>query len=179
MKKFLGILVLVFLLNGCDDGDVTVNIIDFDGSAVGACGLLAYKLTENRALIIKLPGEQDDLSAFTNAFANDATPADTPTTLDIPGEATVTYRAYNGNISSDVLCSNPPPISPIAVEEWTATAGSIEITTTQINNAPNAETGQVTISKYQHSIVLKNMKYLKPDGTNQEEPFRALGNYST
>ena len=48
-------MILVFLLHGCDDGDVTVDSITFDEVDAQSCELLVYKLTENQAMIIKLP----------------------------------------------------------------------------------------------------------------------------
>jgi len=38
MKKFLGLLVVLLLLNGCDDGKLTVSSINFDAVAASSCG---------------------------------------------------------------------------------------------------------------------------------------------
>lgn len=172
MKKFLGLLFLVFLLQGCDDGDASVDAITFDEVDAQSCELLVYKLTENQAMIIKLP----DAS---NAFLNEPTLAGAPRTKSIGVDINVTFRTYSGPVTDDVICASPPPIAPIATAEWIATAGTVEITTSAVYTEPDSETGQVKISKYRHAIVFRNIKFAKPDGTDQSYSEYNFGNFFT
>jgi len=172
MKKFLGLLFLVCLLNGCDDGDATVDAITFNEVDAKSCNLLVYKVTENQAMIIKLPQN-------TNAFLNDPTPTGQPRVKSIGVDINVTFRTYSGPITDDVICASPPPISPIATTEWIATAGTVEITTSAVYTDPDTETGQQKITRYRHAVVFKNIKFAKPDGTDQSYSDYNFGNFFT
>ncbi|SCY79209.1 hypothetical protein [Flavobacterium caeni] len=172
MKKFFGLLILVGLLASCDDGDVTVDTITFDDVDAKTCGLLVYKLTENQAMIITLPSGSD-------AFVNEPTAAGNPRTKTIGGGINVTFRTYSGTVTDPVLCTTPAPISPIATTEWLATAGTVEITTTPVYSEPNPETGQIRLNRYRHAVVFRNIKFAKPDGTDQSYSEYVFGNYFT
>lgn len=167
MKKFFGLLLLVFLMNGCDDGDVTVDTITFDEVDALTCNLLVYKITGNQAMIIKLP----DVSAFVNESGS--------RTRTIGGDINVTYRAYSATATADAICASPPPIAPIATTEWLATAGIVEITTVPVYTAADPVTGQQKISDYRHSIIFRNIKFAKPDGTDQSYSEYVFGNFFT
>jgi hypothetical protein len=171
MKKFFGLLFLVFLLNGCDDGDVTVDSITFDEVDALTCNLLVYKITENQAMIIKLPENS-------NAFSNEPT-SGLPRIKTIGSDINVTYRIYSGTVTADAICASPPPIAPIATTEWIATAGTVEITTIPVYAEADPETGQQKISKYRHAIVFRNIKFAKPDGTDQSYDPYVFGNFYT
>ena len=170
MKKFLGILVCLIALNGCDDGDLTVENIDFASITTNSCGETIYKLNGNEAMYIKIPTSR-------NAFANEITPTDAPIVIPIGGDVSVTYRAYNGAPSAANICATPGPISPIATEEWTASSGNIEISAIAVYST-NETTGATTISRYVHNIVFKNIVFQKPSGTQIYESF-AFGEYIT
>jgi hypothetical protein len=170
MKNILGLLFLLLLLNGCDDGDLTVENIDFASVTTNSCGETIYKLNGNEAMYIKIPTSR-------NAFPNEITPTDTPIVIPIGGDVSVTYRAYDGAPSAANICATPGPISPIATEEWTATAGTIEISAIAVYSTDET-TGATTISRYVHNIVFKNIVFQKPSGTQIYESF-TFGEYST
>lgn len=159
------------MLNGCDDGDLTIETIDFTNVQAGSCGETIYKLNGNEVLYIKIPESL-------NAFPNNVTPLDTPTTIAIGGTVSVTYRAYNGAVTAANLCNTPAPISPIATEEWIATSGTIQIATIAVYSSPDTTTGATKILKYIHNIVFKNIVFSKPSGTQVYETF-PFGEYST
>lgn len=171
MKKFLGILFLALLLNGCDDGDATVEQISFDESNIVSCPYnknLIFKITENRVMIVNLTSSE---TTFENNPGSRS--------VAIGSGAAVTYRVYSGALNSETLCNNPAPITPVAILEWPATRGTMEVTTTIIPNEPNTETGQVTIKQYRHAVVLRNLELTKSDGTTQVLGDYPLGNYIT
>lgn len=171
MKRILGLLVLMLFLNGCDDGDLTIETINFDDVQAASCGDIIYKLNGNEALYIKIPESA-------NAFSNNVTPTDAPTTIAIGGEVSVTYRAYNGTVTVANLCNTPAPISPVATEEWVASAGTIEIATIAVYSTPDEITGATKILKYIHNIVFKNIVFNKPSGVQVYETF-SFGEYQT
>lgn len=173
MRKFLGLLALIFLLNGCDDGDITVETINFDDVESLTCGdFLIYKLNGNEALIIKL--------ADNALFQSEPTPINTTRKAIIGSDGvSMVYRLYNSPATIAGICASPPPISPVAILEWTATNGTIEVSTTPIYGAPNAETGQSKITKYRHAIIIRGLRFAKPDGTDQFYPSFTFGNYLT
>jgi hypothetical protein len=171
MKRILGLLVLILTLNGCDDGELTIENINFEDVQASSCGETIYKLNGNEALYIKIPESL-------NAFSNNVTPVDTPTTITIGGSVSVTYRAYNGTVTVANLCNTPAPISPNATEEWIATSGTIEIATIAVYSTPNTTTGATKILKYIHNIVFKNIVFSKPSGTQVYESF-PFGEYQT
>lgn len=171
MRKLFGLLVLVGLL-GCDDGDATVDAITFDEVDAKACGQLVYKITENQAMILTLP-------VGSAAFTNEPTPAGTPRTIPVGAGISVTFRTYSGTITDPVLCSIPAPIAPIATSEWLATAGTVEITTTPVYETPDPLTGQIKIARYRHAVIFRNIKFAKPDGTDQSYSEYVFGNYFT
>jgi hypothetical protein len=171
MKRILGLLVLMLFLNGCDDGDLTIETISFENVQASSCGEIIYKLNGNEALYIKIPESA-------NAFSNNVTPVGAPTTISIGGQVSVTYRAYNGTVTVANLCNTPAPISPVATEEWIATAGTIEIATIAVYSTPDAITGASKILKYIHNIVFKNIVFNKPSGTQVYETF-PFGEFQT
>jgi len=174
MKKFLGLLVFIVLLNGCDDGDVTVQTINFDDVNAASCngGELIYKLKGNEALFMKIP-------AALNAFENIISAANTPKVFHIGGEIIVRYRAYSGTVAANNICPvEIPPISPIATIEWIATAGDIEVTTTAVYSDPDALTGRIKLEKYNHNIVIKNLRFATNNGIVLYDKF-IFGDYTT
>ncbi len=172
MKKILQLLILVLLLNGCDDGDVAVETINFDDITANSCGEIIYKLKEEESLFMNIPASK-------NAFANDETGAGIPNKIQIGGDVSVKYRFYDGKVSVDNICMIAGPITPVAIEEWVATSGTIEITTTARYSNPDATTGQNKIIKYNHYIVFKNIVFAKPDGTDIKYETFVFGDYLT
>jgi hypothetical protein len=172
MKKYLGLLAFLILLNGCDDGDLTVEAINFTNVTAGSCGEIIYKINGTEALFIKIP-------ATLEPFKNELTSVGSPRPFAIGGDIVVRYRGYNGPVSAENICPNViQPITPVATVEWIATAGTIEITTTPIYSAPDAVTGRVTLEKYNHNIVIRGLKFSKPDGEQFYDVF-TFGDYTT
>ena len=172
MKKILGLLALILMINSCDDGDVTIQNITFEDVASSSnCNDLVYKIKGNEALIIKI------VNGATLAYPNVVTPVGVPTSIPISGTTQVIYRNYNGAPTANNFCSSPPPANPSVTEEWNATGGTIEITTTAVKST-NTTTNATTITGYNHYIVLKNVTFEKPTGTQVYDKF-IFGNYVT
>jgi hypothetical protein len=174
MKRLLGLLVCMVILNGCDDGDLTIDSFDFSNETAQRCDNKIYKLTDTEALIIEIPYDQ--------AFINDPTPEGEPITFAISSTINrVVYRSFNGTVASLNICGTIPPAAPNVTQEWTATSGNIEITTIAVKTA-NTETGfegGQNIGNYRHTITFRNINFLKPDGSNQLYETLVFGTYDT
>ncbi len=173
MKKFLGFLVFILLLNGCDDGNFVTEKINLEAALVKTCdAAFFYKTKGNEAMFFKI-------NTITNYFTNEITPENEPKIITIPSQASLTYRIYDGDVTAASICDSPAPLTPNPTLEWVATSGRIEITTTIIYKAADPLTGAVLIDKYNHNIVLKDVTFLKPDGTNQFYETFTFGDYTT
>ena len=170
MKKIITLLTLLILITACDDGNVKVQSINFDAVPASSCGNIIYKLNSNEALILQI-------TENTNAFANVPTATNAPVEYQINGYNHVVYRFYNGAVTSATICGSIPPATPAVTEEWVATAGTIQITTSA-NKTTNTTTNGTRITGYNHYIVLKNVTFSKPVGQQVYESF-VFGNYTT
>ncbi len=78
MKKYASLLLFALLLNGCDDGDLTVETIDFKDIVATTCdpttNTLIYKLKPQESLLLQMPP---------NSLKNDATVDGKPLIYDI------------------------------------------------------------------------------------------------
>jgi hypothetical protein len=172
MKKIIGLFSLLLVLNGCDDGDLTVETIDFTDVTAVKCNLndLIYKLKGNEILALEIPASQ-------NAFINEPTIAGTPRIIALSTTNRVVYRSYNGTAAADNICATVPASTPIVTEEWTAISGNVQITTTPVY-ITDPITNATKISKYNHYIVFKDITFNKPNGNQLYETF-VFGNYQT
>jgi len=169
MKKILLSLVAITLLNSCNDGDLTIDTINFDNAAAQECTLnnVVYKINGNQILLIEIP-----LSSlpYENKVGVKSFPINTTNR--------VLYRGYNNSVTGASICATIPPATPAVIEEWIAIAGTINISTTAIYNTPNPTTGAIKISKYRHSITFNNITFAKPSGNQVYETF-VFGDFDT
>lgn len=171
MKRVISLLVLVLLINACDDGNLIQETISFDDVSVQSCSTndILYKINSQESLILQIP--------FTS-FTNEPTDTGSPTLINIDDSTyRVLYRSYNAAITSDNICNIIPPATPIVNEQWTASSGVIQITTTAVKTT-NTTTNSTTITGYNHNIVFKNISFTKPNGTQVYETF-SFGDYVT
>ena len=156
MKKLLGLLAIFLMFNSCDDGELTVDNVDFGDAAVVSCGTkgLYYKLNGNEVLILEIPVDQ-------NAFSN----VEGTRTYPINSANKVLYRIYNGTVGRDNVCATIQPGTPQVTEEWFATSGIISIFTSVKLSNPDPKTGAIKISGYNHEITFENIVYAKSDGS--------------
>ncbi|TRX03442.1 hypothetical protein [Flavobacterium gawalongense] len=170
MKRLLGLLVFTLLLNGCDDGDLTLETISFEDATTESCTTknIIYKLKDKESLLLEIPE---------NSFKNEPSLADTPTIIDISATNRVVYRFYDGTVSSSTICESIPPATPIVTDQWTATDGKIQIFTTAVKTT-NTTDNSTKITGYNHNIVFKNITFAKSSGTQVYETF-AFGDYVT
>jgi len=172
MKKILG-LGLLAALTACDDGDIKVQSIDFSEVQASSCGNIVYKIRGNEALFFEVGSAE-------TAFPNDQTPDGQPIVLPVDTSNRIFYRSYNGTVESANLCETVQPATPVVTEEWTASGGTIEITSVAVKTA-NADpdfAGGEKIGKYRHTVVFRNITLQTPGGTQVEEEM-PFGDYFT
>lgn len=171
MKRVASLLFFMLLLNGCDDGDLILETIDFEDAVTQSCSdnNILYKLKESEALLLEIPKTE---------FVNEQTDPSDPIVIDIDNSTyRVVYRFYNGTVAADNICNTIPPATPYVTDQWTATSGKIEITTTT-KTIPGTIAGSTVITGYNHRIVFKNITFDKGNGTQVHETM-AFGDYIT
>ena len=172
MKKYASLLLFAFLLNGCDDGNVTVDTIDFTTVTAQSCtdtNELIYKLKSQESLLLQMP---------TKTLKNDPTDVDKPAIFNINDNTfRLVYRSYDGKVETTNICSLIPPTTPNVIQQWNASEGTIEITTTATYTS-NETLGSTSISGYNHNIVIKNVTY-PVSGINVTEPIITFGDFKT
>ncbi|THD66527.1 hypothetical protein E7Z59_12080 [Robertkochia marina] len=126
MKRFLTFLAALSLA-ACDDGDLTLERLNFDDTVVETpCGeLLLYKIGSSReeSLMIELQGESAEIF---NTLPADGQPREY--TINNSGVKAL-YRIFDGEVNRNYFCNEIPPIAPLVIEEWFATGGTVEIAT--------------------------------------------------
>ncbi len=148
MKKVLSLLLVG--LAGCSSGDLEIETIDFNAASPQFCGTLTpeteilFKIDNSEALILQLgPG----------LLQNQDSGGEIQST--IPGSSQLTYRIFDGNVSSSYFCSALPPATPVVLEEIEAEAGSVLITT--IRDASDT-------TQFEHEIRLAGVSFVNSQG---------------
>lgn len=174
MKKIHGLLSVALFFVSCDDGDLAVtDAIRYDAPTLVKCNLnnILYKLNGDQALILEI---SDVATAFKNKVETKKL-----ITIDNTSNKLI-FRSYNGEVKATNICATTPEFYPTPKEEWIAQSGVIEIKTIAIKSDPNTTTNATRITLYRHSIILRNISWLKPDGSIQlENSDRLFGVYQT
>lgn len=172
MKRVISLLVFVLFLNSCDDGDLTLENIDFDSiTTIQSCSNnnILFKLKEKESLLLEMPKTE---------FENNPTVPGSPKLIDIDNSShRVIYRFYDGTVSTDNICSTIPPAKPVVTDQWTALSGKIQIITTAIKTTNTAD-NSTRITGYNHNITFKNITFSRTGGEQVYETF-AFGDYTT
>lgn len=170
MKKVVGLLFFLFVLNSCDDGNLVQEDITFENTATQSCSTnnIIYKLKDKEALILEIPE---------SSFINEPTLEGSPRIINISSTNRVVYRLYNGAVSANNICETIPPATPIVTDQWNATNGTLQIITSAVKKT-DAATGRTTITGYNHNVVFKNITFAKNNGTQVYETF-PFGDYVT
>ena len=114
MKK-LGLLVLLVLIGSCDDGDFNVPSFNFDDVSINDCGnLVLHKINSSgtEALILKLNQDNTDNIFFKTAVV------DQTLSVSESGQNSMSYRIFDGKVTSSYFCQDIPVTTPIVTSEW-------------------------------------------------------------
>lgn len=165
MKKFLTFLLCLALCS-CDDGDLTIETIDFDDIAIDYCDTtvststtLFFKINGNEVLILTLAS---------GTLKNVASEGEVE--YPISSSTTLTYRDFSDDVSSNYFCDLIPPTEPTVVEEIEAESGSVLITTTAVVD------GETTT--FEHTIRLSGITFINASN-NQRITDLSINDFGT
>lgn len=171
MKKIFVLIAMVFTFSACDDGDITLESFNFTNQQIQKCSdinkTFLFKINDNELLLLDItatPYTYD--SAFTTFPYTKNYSIDLSTTK-------VLYRLYNESASNSTICSTIAPASPAVVNEWNATGGTLEVTTTQ-----RFDTDGTTLLGYTHSMRLVNINFANSTNSFSFQEY-FFGNYQT
>lgn len=150
MKKVV-LLVLLSISLSCDDGDLTIETIDFDDASIMFCESsttidsdLFFKLNSTESLILKLQS-----GVLKNEVSEDTIVS------SVPSQSQITYRTFSGTISKDYFCDDIPPLDPVVLQELEAEGGSVKIFTTQ---------SETDTTVFEHNIRLSAISLVNEKG---------------
>lgn len=145
MKTIWTLLISVFLLTACDDGDIIVEKFKFETASIQKCtsSNTLYKVNDNETLIF---------STSEINFPNEEKTA----TIAINSSNSVTYKRFSESVQASSICDTP---TQTLLETWSAIGGNIEIKSTAIYDAVIP----TKIIAYNHAITFKNIVFQAPD----------------
>ncbi len=145
------------MYNSCDDGDITLESFNFSSQQIQKCSgdnkTFLYKINDDELLLLDITAEPYTYDATYTTFPYTKSYAIDNNTVSI------IYRLYSSTVASATLCDNIAPASPVVTNEWNATGGTIDVTTTQ-----NFDTDGTTLLGYTYSFKLINVNF--SNGTN-------------
>jgi len=169
MKKLVLVLVLLGFMS-CDDGDLTVETLDFDSATISSCTTspgveLLFKINDVDALILELPS---------TLLINTVTEIDTPRTAAFTAaNANAYYRSFNTSITSSYFCDAIPPAGVSVSLEYEASSGTIEVITVAVDSDEDG-----VADSYEHTITLLNVVFDNDGESIIDENFE-FGTFTT
>ncbi len=150
MKRFL-LLFLIISLNSCNDGELQIEVIDFDDVSIQFCetetttsSTIFFKTSDSEALILELQSGLLKNEASTDTIRS-----------AVPAQSKVIYRFFNETVNKDYFCADIPPVTPSVIDEVLAEAGEVLITTVQ---------SETDTTLYEHSLILKDITLVNDQG---------------
>jgi hypothetical protein len=139
------------VLNACSDGDLEIDVIDFDSTALQFCetqttvnSTVFFKINDDEALILELQSGVLQNQASTDTIRS-----------TIPSQSNLIYRFFDDGVSKNYFCDDIPPATPSVVEEILAEAGEVLITT--IRSATDT-------TLYEHTLKLSGITLVNGKG---------------
>ena len=150
MKKVF-LLFTFLILFACSDGDLDIEVIDFDSTALQFCesqttinSTVFFKINDTEALILELQ---------TGLLQNQVTTDTIRST--IPSQSNLIYRFFDDGVSKNYFCDDIPPATPSVIEEILAEAGEVLITTMQ---------SETDTTRYEHTLKLSGVTLVNEKG---------------
>lgn len=182
MKKIGLLLVCMFTLFSCDDGDLTLEEIEIPSDAdVQACSTnagvtLVFTISGAETVLLEIPD---------NLLINEATPFEdqmdeegntisvpVPRTAAIGTAATSIYRSFNSSITSGYYCDQLPSDVGITLE-YNAISGEVQVTSTAITDEND------NITQYQHDINIASAVFTGDNGQDIRYNLFVFGSFRT
>ena len=123
MKKVFLLFTISLFLTQCDDGDFDEPSFVFDNN-INECGdLIIYNIGEDNseALILDVNFTNTDNIFYTTERENEV--------FDLSNR--ISYRVFDGAVTSSYFCQNIPPTSPKVVNKWSG-SGTLIVNNTII-----------------------------------------------
>lgn len=179
MKKSALAIFCAMLLAGCDDGDLVYETINFDNVAVSRCAALSAGVPSD--VLYKLNGSEVLLLRVSNLDAvlpDEPTPENTPVLVPVSANNQVFYRQYASNATAENFCGIVQSPNPPVTTQWHVSSGNIQITTSAIKSANNAQgfSGGEKITSLRHGISLRQITFETSGGAQTYDVF-PFGNY--
>ena len=150
VRKKLAFLLLPMLGLACSDGDLQIEVIDFDQQTMQFCGTadtsteLLFKISENEALILDLQsGLLENEASGDTIFSG------------IPAQSQLIYRTFSDDVDKAYFCDPFPPATPVVSEEILAGAGNVRIFTSR---------NEADTTLYEHNIRLEGISFVNEAG---------------
>ncbi len=127
MRKFFLLLCSLGMVISCSDGDLQIEVIDFNDIVPQSCtsadpttNNILFKINGTEALILDLQSGALNNGVVGETVATEST---------VPGGSTLTFRVFSDAVNNNYFCDDIPPATPTVIEEISATEGSILIET--------------------------------------------------
>ncbi|WP_129749726.1 hypothetical protein [Flavobacterium beibuense] len=133
-----------------DSNGNEIDVLHCDGDA----GLIFKYNASYEALKLDLTPEVKN-----TLFINEVTQEDEYRVYEFDENNRIIFDIYSGSLSSDVICSNVPPVNPVTLERWNGDGGEIRVRTT-ISEIDGS---------YEHHIALVGITFI--NSGNTEETF--------
>ncbi|MBT8222403.1 MAG: hypothetical protein KJN96_04460 [Eudoraea sp.] len=150
MKRFL-LLLLLFSFYSCSDGELQIDVIDFDDVAIQFC---ESETTLNSTVFFKISGSEALILELQSGLLKNEIATDTIRSA-VPSQSNIIYRLFTETVSKDYFCADIPPITPTVVDEVLAEAGEVLITTIQ---------SDTDTTQFVHSLILKDITLVNEQG---------------
>ncbi len=149
--KRIAFFCLISMLWACNDGDLQIETIDFDGISIQTCESV---VTTTSTVFFKINGEEALILELQSGLLKNEVSGETIVS-SVPGQSTLIYRIFDGTVGKNYFCDAIPLTTPSVVEEILATNGEIRISTIQ---NPSDST------QYLHTIELNNITLVNAQG---------------
>lgn len=152
MKKITSLFAIIFFAS-CSDGDLEIEVIDFDDITVETCEIptentqIFFKRNDTEALVLTLQS-----GVLSNGIVGDT--AVVATTSTIPGQSQLVYRIFNDAVTTNYFCDDIPPIAPIVIEEVEAEDGTVIVETKSTADS----------TAFEHTIKLMDVTLINSKG---------------
>lgn len=121
MKKIL-VILSVFFLGSCDDGDIIVTSFDFEEQTLQTC-------TDFDFVYFKINPDNNETLALQFSTTLPFQTEQGERQISLSSSNQVTYRRFNSNVTASYFCNAIPPTEPTVVEEFTSNVGDITLVT--------------------------------------------------
>lgn len=158
-------LCCLLIFNSCSDGDLRIDVIDFEDVSLQFCesettinSSVFFKINDNETLILELQSGLLQNQATTDTIRS-----------AIPSQSTLTYRIFKDEVSKNYFCDAIPPANPTVLDEVLAATGEVLITTVQ-------SASDTTL--YEHTLRLSGVSLVNEQGeritSTQTEEFGTI-----